>query len=963
MTQPPYSSSISLFVSTPCDTRCGDLHGMRSPQARSRPVSRSLHVALLISFLLVVLPLVVSPVAAAKAPVAAFTASPTAGVQPLAVTFTDTSTNTPTSWSWNFGDGYTSTLQNPSHTYTTGGTYTVSLTATNSKGSNTLTRTSYITVDPPVAAFSALPVTGPAPLTVQFTDESTGSIPTYWEWTFGDGWMAAGGIEARNPSNTYTTPGTYTVTLHVANAAGGNTLTRTGYITVTSGGTPPVAAFSGTPTSGSAPLTVTFTDQSTSSPTSWSWDFGDSTGSTSQNPSHSYAAAGTYTVTLTATNANGSDAEARTGYITVTEPAPTPTPTPTPTPSVVNGSSLSLSTSADAISVRRGDLVNITVEMTGLDSLPSDSIVLVDRSGDSMYACMERDASYHCLGTRWDYAKEGAQIVFNNLNTQHNKFGLFTFAKRGVIEHSFVSSPVPLNNILESMTYEPWSPTLTPWSGPDTLGYPGTSNLRDGLYKALTEIKDKGKSGNAKNLVVFTDGEYNYYGNPLAWGRGYAYTTKVRNYWFGQTGCGNSFTGTYTLVGNHADPDDTDTWVDRMVWPRTSSRNLFPVWDYQMYDDLQGAEYKNFTGFDFVASNQCAQKIDPLALWFPQSATDWPSNPMGHTHPNIEQYTSTDYEIEVCDPSWPYIDASGVKHGNCALTEQNMSVYARNNGIRIYVVVISTNADLDTGLPGGINTSDDIMKILALSTGGKYYPVRNHAALLAALADINRDVSNAATDDLTMDLSDRDVQVNGVVTPNTAGSTQFGHVHREGISTTIHSWDADGEDLVSRYTIAAGSDWNGNGTHTLHYDIGDLAAGDTWQTVYTIQPWVRGTISVFGNTSKVTLDGTTFTLPETLIDVENAPPVFDDVGEQTMDLHETLTFTVSATDADGDALTYSAVSLPPGATFDSGSLTFSWAPTGKGTYSASFQVSDGMATDSLTVPITVTDTRARIRIR
>jgi subtilisin family serine protease len=78
------------------------------------------------------------------------------------------------------------------------------------------------------------------------------------------------------------------------------------------------ANFSGTPTTGAAPLTVNFTDLSTGSPTSWSWNFGDGGTSTAQNPSHAYAAAGTYNVTLTATNACGSDPEVKNAYVTVT---------------------------------------------------------------------------------------------------------------------------------------------------------------------------------------------------------------------------------------------------------------------------------------------------------------------------------------------------------------------------------------------------------------------------------------------------------------------------------------------------------------------------------------------------------------------------------------------------------------------------------------------------------------------
>jgi PKD repeat protein len=83
---------------------------------------------------------------------------------------------------------------------------------------------------------------------------------------------------------------------------------------------PPVAAFSGDVVTGAAPLTVTFTDASTNTPTSWAWDFDNSgtTDSTSQNPSNVYSTPGTYTVKLTATNASGSDDEIKTGYITVT---------------------------------------------------------------------------------------------------------------------------------------------------------------------------------------------------------------------------------------------------------------------------------------------------------------------------------------------------------------------------------------------------------------------------------------------------------------------------------------------------------------------------------------------------------------------------------------------------------------------------------------------------------------------
>jgi PKD repeat protein len=236
---------------------------------------------------------------------------------------TATGPGTITAWSWDFGDGGTSTVQNPSHPYTSAGTYTVALAATDASGSNTATQAGLITVAPgvsaPVAGFAADVVSGTAPLAVQFTDQSS-NTPTSWAWDFGDG----GTSTVQNPSHTYTSAGTYTVALTATNAAGSNTTTKNGYVTVSAPVSAPVAAFSGTPTSGTSPLTVTFTDASTNAPTSWAWDFGDSdsTNATMQNPVHTYAAAGNYTVTLTAANAGGSDGETKTDYITVTTAGP-----------------------------------------------------------------------------------------------------------------------------------------------------------------------------------------------------------------------------------------------------------------------------------------------------------------------------------------------------------------------------------------------------------------------------------------------------------------------------------------------------------------------------------------------------------------------------------------------------------------------------------------------------------------
>jgi len=181
----------------------------------------------------------------------------------------------------------------------------------------------------PAADFSGTPINGNIPLTVAFTDSST-NTPTAWNWDFGDITTST----EQNPSHTYTSTGTYTVSLTASNAGGSDIETKTNYITVTT--LPPVPNFSGTPTSGFAPLTVNFTDASAGEITGWSWNFGDSPTSTAQNPSHNYQTPGTFSVSLTVSGPGGSNTSTRTNYISVIAPAPGQASNPSPANGATN---------------------------------------------------------------------------------------------------------------------------------------------------------------------------------------------------------------------------------------------------------------------------------------------------------------------------------------------------------------------------------------------------------------------------------------------------------------------------------------------------------------------------------------------------------------------------------------------------------------------------------------------------
>jgi PKD repeat protein len=145
-----------------------------------------------------------------------FNAAPTAGLAPLVVDFSNESIGDYTSSSWDFGDGGSSTQTNPSHTYTSHGVYSVTLTVSGPGGSKSYTRQNYVTIYEPVnASFQAFPSIGLPPLEVGFTNTSTGAYNSS-SWSFGD----SGTSTLTDPSHIYPSSGTYTVTLTVTGPGG-----------------------------------------------------------------------------------------------------------------------------------------------------------------------------------------------------------------------------------------------------------------------------------------------------------------------------------------------------------------------------------------------------------------------------------------------------------------------------------------------------------------------------------------------------------------------------------------------------------------------------------------------------------------------------------------------------------------------------------------------------------------------
>lgn len=243
-------------------------------------------------------------------PIAAFNFN--AGDCAFDVPFTDSSyieggAGTIVSWDWTFGDGATSTEQNPTHTYPGMGDYVITLIVTSDNGCTDTISDSLSITQKPIADLSS----GPVCLnnTTNFTDLSTMPPPatnadiTGWLWNFGEPSSADSNTSTlQNPTHRYQSAGTYDVTL--ITYAG--SCVDTANIQVTVNPLPQAAFSADNPCIGNP---TNFSDESTiAAPgtiTTWSWNFGDGATSTDQNPTHTYAAEGDYDVILTVTSDSG----------------------------------------------------------------------------------------------------------------------------------------------------------------------------------------------------------------------------------------------------------------------------------------------------------------------------------------------------------------------------------------------------------------------------------------------------------------------------------------------------------------------------------------------------------------------------------------------------------------------------------------------------------------------------------
>jgi beta propeller repeat protein len=276
----------------------------------------------------------------------------------------------------------------------------------------------------PAAGFTADPLTGPAPLDVQFTDASTGS-PARWSWDFGDGTTSGD----QSPLHAYATEGDFTVTLTVSNDYGRDSRSEPALIHV---GTPPAASFSSSTTSGVIPLVVAFSDTSTGAPTDHAWDF-ENDGTVDDNapdPVHVYGQTGTYTVKLVASNALGSDTAIAPDLVWV-----------------MNGMNSSATTAIDGLVVQDiGGVQHITLDTTR---------VLANTTGNTTWLSLRPQAA-----TGWQnitlFSRSGAAFQEFPDGTIEGDIGSCILESREIVPTMFltgIGNNLPVSYRLELSAY------------------------------------------------------------------------------------------------------------------------------------------------------------------------------------------------------------------------------------------------------------------------------------------------------------------------------------------------------------------------------------------------------------------------------------------------------------------------------------------------------------------------------
>jgi hypothetical protein len=421
---------------------------------------------------------------------------------------------------------------------------------------------------------------------------------------------------------------------------------------------------------------------------------------------------------------------------------------------------LRIETEVDPQTMGVNETINVTVRLIGdgwaMQTKPIDAVLVFDRSGS-----MGQDDP-----TRISQAKSAAVTFVDQMDSSRDQVGLVSFSSSTSLDQSLTSQMSTVKTRINSLNAD------------------GATQLRMATYTGITNAKNYGRAGAVKAVILMTDGEWNYDGNPL--------------------GVGNGFTGT------------------RATWPGN-----VPNFDsYQYYDALGGGTYIN---------SQIQVPDGSHCIHYTGSTCD---------QYEPEYITRTTYHYEDADES-----------------NQNMSVYARNNGVRIYAITFAYQP---------VDGCTDALTTMADSTGGFYAHAPDGEALTEIYRKIAGDLKSVAGVNTQMNLSFETLDVTyDNMTRSVSGIDVFDYIYEEDVSTVVSSWNFTPSgvrnDLYS-YNRDDTDNWT---AQRLDFDAGNITINQTWQAKFKLITKIPGSIDIFGPESRVIFgDGGevyTLSLPKTFI--------------------------------------------------------------------------------------------------
>ncbi|MDN7026247.1 VWA domain-containing protein, partial [Methanoculleus sp. FWC-SCC1] len=374
---------------------------------------------------------------------------------------------------------------------------------------------------------------------------------------------------------------------------------------------------------------------------------------------------------------------------------------------------LSVETSVSPETVAVNGTIDTTIRLRGdgwaLQPDPIDVMLVIDRSGS-----MSGDSP-----TRISCAKAAAKTFVARMDPAKDQIGVVSYSSGSTLDLSLTYDHSMVNGIIDGL---------------NANGYTAT---RKALYTSIQEmIANPNPDPDAvQAIILMTDGEFNYYGDPLARGRGHD--------------------------SNHRDFDDR--WYKDQKW-----------------NSVRTDRYTFFSG-------------------------------LGGT----------------------YDQDGGL------FTEQNMSIYASNNNIRLYTISFSDN--ISDG-----STTWNTLETLAEATGGKHYHAEGGEELTQVYTEIAGELKVEAGVNTTMHVCFQSVEVNGT---SVSGDDVFDYVYVPEISTRIYS-SYNGTDIMGYHDDTP----NWTASRTLHFDIGTVRLNQVWETTFRLQVLADGNINVFGSGSTITFN-------------------------------------------------------------------------------------------------------------